>query len=194
MADAHPDHVHRAVAASGLAHDRRVRVIPGPGRGAALARQTGIDAATGDVVLLLDDDVVPEPGLINGHRAAHDAAPNRVVVGYIPIATDLVHRSVIAAIYSNDYERECTVLDEHPELLLLALWSGNVSMRRADCDRVPQAVDTFQDRLLEDTEFGVRCSVRARRAGRYVRSQPPSGASSRPVSHHVSGDRGPPDA
>ena len=159
VADAHQDRVHQAVAASGHRADPRVRVIPGPGRGAALARETGIDVATGDVVLLLDDDIVPEPGLIDGHRAAQDAAPSRVVVGYIPIAPDLAHRSVAAAIYSNDYERECDVLEEHPELVLLALWGGNVSMHRSDCQRVPHTVDNFRARLLEDTEFGVRCAL-----------------------------------
>lgn len=159
VADANPDGVRRAVALSGHGDDPRLRVLAGLGQGASLARQTGIDAATGDVVLLLDDDIVPEPGLIDGHRAAHDAAPNRVVVGYFPIATDIGQRSVVAAIYSNDYEHECEVLDTSPELLLLALWGGNVSIRRSDCERVPQAVDHFRGRLLEDTEFGIRCAL-----------------------------------
>src|SRR5438034_117709 len=40
-----------------------VVVVDGPGRGPAAARQAGVEHATGDVVVLLDDDVVPVPGL-----------------------------------------------------------------------------------------------------------------------------------
>ncbi len=158
VADAKGDRVREVLRARGLDTDPRVRVVDGPGDGAAIARQTGVDVATGDIVLLLDDDVVPAPGLVAGHRAAHEFVPNRVVVGYLPVAPERVRRSVTASIYSADYETECCLIDEHPDLVLLALWGGNVSLRRADCERVPQAVDGFKRLLLEDTEFGLRCS------------------------------------
>lgn len=158
VADANLDRVREILGARHLDIDSRVQIIDGPGEGAAFARQAGADIATGDIVLFLDDDVVPAPGLVAGHRAAHELGPNRVVVGYLPVAPELVRRSVVAAIYSADYEMECCLIDEHPDLVLLALWGGNVSLRRADCERVPQAVDHFKGLLLEDTEFGLRCS------------------------------------
>src|SRR5438094_10089133 len=52
--------------------------------GAALARQTGVERATGDVVLLIDDDVIPTPGLAEGHLR-HHAAERLLVVGYMPV-------------------------------------------------------------------------------------------------------------
>ncbi|MGZ6897681.1 MAG: glycosyltransferase [Acidimicrobiia bacterium] len=158
VADREPDRVQEMLAGDGLDDDPRVRVVPGPGRGAAPARQAGVGAAAGDVILFLDDDVVPDPGLVAGHRDAHAGTAGRVVVGYIPVASDLVRDSVTAAIYSADYEAECRELDGHPELVLLALWGGSVSMRRTDCLRVPQAVPTFDGLLLEDTELGLRCA------------------------------------
>lgn len=158
VADANAIRVREILGASGLDVGPRVRIVDGSGQGAALARQAGADLATGDIVLFLDDDVVPAPGLIAGHRAAHELAPNRLVVGYLPVAPELVLASVTAAIYSADYESECRLIDEHPDLLLLALWGGNLSLRRADCKRVPQATDAFKRLLLEDTEFGLRCS------------------------------------
>ncbi len=161
VADAHPERVDEVLIGAGLGADPRVRVIVGPGRGVALARQAGLDVATGDVVLWLDDDVVPGPELIDGHRRAHEAAPGRVVVGYMPVTEQQQARRVAAVIYARDYESTCEGLDADPSRVLLALWAGNVSMQRADGLRVPQWTATFSGYPLEDEEFGFRC----RRAG-----------------------------
>ncbi len=158
VADRQPERVHEILTRNGLDADPRLCVVPGPARGAAAARQAGSDRATGDVILFLDDDVVPDPGLVTGHRDAHAAGPGRVVVGYIPVAPESVSCSLTAAIYSADYEAECAELDAHPELVLLGLWSGSMSMRQSDCLRVPQSVPTFDRLLLEDTELGLRCA------------------------------------
>jgi glycosyltransferase involved in cell wall biosynthesis len=55
-----------------------------PGRGAAVARNAGAKLATGELLLFLDDDIEPSPGLIEAHIAAH-ATTNRVVIGYLPL-------------------------------------------------------------------------------------------------------------
>ncbi len=157
VADARLDLVSDTLRQAGRLDDRRVQVIAGPGRGAGPARQSGVDAATGDIVLLLDDDVVPGPGLVDGHRAVHAEGAHRVVVGYMPVAAELVARSVTAVIYANDYEAECRTLDADPSRVLAQLWGGNVSLRRSDCALVPQAVATFADEPREDEEFGFRC-------------------------------------
>ena len=159
VADANPD-VVRSVLTPWLATgEERVRMVSGPGRGVALARQAGVEAAHGDVVLLLDDDVVPEPGLLEGHRRVHAAGPHRVAVGYLPVAPEIVARSVAASIYAGDYESECKELDDDPSRVLLQLWAGNYSIRSEDCIRVPQADSSFLNSLLEDEEFGFRCHV-----------------------------------
>ena len=169
VADAHPEVVDQVLTDAGLMRDARLRVLRGSGRGAAPARQCGVDAVTGDLVLLLDDDVVPGPDLIAGHRRAHSVGPDRVVVGYMPVAPDLIARRVTAVIYSNDYEAECRLLDADPTRVLHQLWAGNLSMRRRDCERVPQAVDTFLGLPREDEEFGFRC-LRAGLVGVFDRS------------------------
>ena len=130
VADTNPEKVKGVLAGAGLLADCRLRVLEGSGRGAGPARQVGVEAVTGDVVLLLDDDVVPGPGLVAGHERVHRTGPGLVVVGYMPVAKELVERRVAATIYSDDYEGECRVLDADPTRVLYQLWAGNISMRR----------------------------------------------------------------
>jgi glycosyltransferase involved in cell wall biosynthesis len=49
--------------------------------GPALARNAGIRAAQGDIVLFIDDDVEPSQNLLAEHLKAHDAEQNIVVIG-----------------------------------------------------------------------------------------------------------------
>jgi len=157
VADAHSAQVRAVLAGCGLDDDPRVRVVAGPGGGPAPARQTGVEHSNGDLVVLLDDDVVPDPGLLLGHRQVHESVSDAVVVGYIPVAPEITSHSVTSTIYSRDYESACDALVAAPRRVLPALWGGNISLRRSDCLRVPQAVDSFRGLLLEDTEFGLRC-------------------------------------
>ncbi len=57
-----------------------------PGRGAAAARNAGAAIARGSLLLFLDDDVEPSPGLVERHLRAHSAEPRRAAVGTYPPA------------------------------------------------------------------------------------------------------------
>lgn len=177
---ARPD-VERAVGEGNPDGDRRVHIVDGPGRGPAWARQVGLEAATADVVLFLDDDVVPRPGLLAGHCRVHAGAPGRVVVGYMPVAPECRVRSVTATIYDNDYEAECIEFAADPERILRGLWGGNISLRRVDARRVPQADESHQFRWREDEELGLRC-IRAGLVGVFDRSLAADHWFDRPVS------------
>jgi glycosyltransferase involved in cell wall biosynthesis len=51
--------------------------------GTSAARNAGWRAASSQLVLFLDEDVVPAPGLLAGHLAAHQASPGALVVGRV---------------------------------------------------------------------------------------------------------------
>lgn len=60
-------------------------VLEHPRQGRASACNAGIRAATGDVIVLLDDDMEAAPDLLEAHLRAHEAPDLRAVVGAAPI-------------------------------------------------------------------------------------------------------------
>jgi hypothetical protein len=100
--------------------------------GAMRARLAGAAQATGDVVLLLDDDVVPEPGVVAGHASHHAGRDDHVVVGYMPVApAPPTPTSYPRDIYARFYEERCRAWEAAPETILSTLWAGHLSVRRA---------------------------------------------------------------
>jgi len=57
------------------------RIVQQENAGPSAARNRAIKVAAGDVLLFLDDDVVPEPGLIERHLSAHRELADVVVIG-----------------------------------------------------------------------------------------------------------------
>jgi len=138
--------------------DARVKVLSLPNRGAGATRQAGVEAAEGDVVLLMDDDVIAEPGLVAGHASRHAAGERKLVLGYMPNdwASLPPGRRGIARIYRNAYEAHARRFAADPDFVLHGLWGGNLSMPRDELLRVgieKLAVKRGQD----DREFGIRC-------------------------------------
>lgn len=75
-----------------------VRVVDRAGGGLAAARNAGIAAALGTVVLLMDDDMVCGPALARTHLLAHADAPESVVCG--PTLTHPSSRPGLATEYA----------------------------------------------------------------------------------------------
>ena len=139
--------------------DSRLRPVERPNGGIAAARQTGLEAATGDVVLFLDDDVVPGPDLVEGHARHHDEASGLVVLGYMPNDPSPLAdvEQAIAGIYSDAYEATTTYYERHPDRILHRLWGGNFSIERTTGLEVGMVSEIDQARGHEDREFGLRC-------------------------------------
>jgi glycosyltransferase involved in cell wall biosynthesis len=141
------------------ADDPRLKPVYVEQRGPSAARQVGVEHATGDVVLLLDDDILVSPGLVEGHARRHTAARDLVVLGYTPTVTPSRRRpgDVAVFLYARDYERGFAALARDETLVLHKLWGANVSVRRADCLRIGLRTPAFLERYHEDREFGLRC-------------------------------------
>src|SRR5688572_28355320 len=94
---------HRAAA------EPRLRALRTPGIGPAAARAAGVRAASGAVVLLVDDDVVAAPGLVSGHARRHAHDDGLLVVGYMPLRVPPERRAGDFAerLYAREYEEAC---------------------------------------------------------------------------------------
>jgi glycosyltransferase involved in cell wall biosynthesis len=139
--------------------DQRLVVLDLPNRGAGPTRQEGIEAASGDVVVLLDDDVIAAPGLVAGHARHHLDREPKLVVGYMPNEWRRLPpgRRGIAYIYRRAYEQHRAGWAADPAFVLHGLYGGNLSMPRSEFLRVGiegLAVQRGQD----DREFGIRCA------------------------------------
>lgn len=151
-----------------FADDPRLRIVAGPGRGPAWARQRGTEVSTAPIVLFLDDDVFPSPGLASAHARRHGDREDLVVVGYMPVGEPYL-TAATARVYANDYLLACRQLDEDPGRILTDLWAGNVSLPRAAIENVPLVVADSPYLRREDQEFGLRCA-RAGLTGVFDRS------------------------
>jgi len=127
----------------------------GPNR----ARQAGVERARGEIVLLLDDDVVPAEGLAARHATRH-SKPGLVVVGYMPVPAPERPgaESLPRLLYRREYEKRVSGYERDPATILTHLWGGNMSLRRVDALRVGIANPGFVGRRHEDREFGIRCA------------------------------------
>lgn len=146
------------------------RVVPvfvaHAGKSAALS--AGLSLVSGEVALLLDQDVVAGPGLVTDHARHHRDAANLVVVGYMPTVPDPGEGDValLGALYAEEYERHCRRYEAEPTMVLRQLWGGNVSIRTEHCRRVGLDFRYFGH---EDQELGIRC-LEAGLVGRFDRS------------------------
>jgi len=140
----------------------KLAFIPRPSKTGALKR--GVEMATGEIVLTLDDDVIPAPGLVGGHARHHASKAGLVVIGYMPVETTSPRRpgQYPVDLYQRSYERVCREYEEDPDSILRGVWGGNVSLRREDLlgvgmepsDPMPRAYWRHHDR-----EFGLRCKA-----------------------------------
>jgi len=129
-----------------------VRHVPGPYSGRAMARNAGIAAARGEIVLFTDADIIASPDLLSRHLEHHRAA------GVAVVGMELQVGSL------DEYER----LRAQPEarrplhpagrkrLSWLYFLTGNASVRKSDLDAVGRFDETFTGYGHEDLELGYR--------------------------------------
>jgi glycosyltransferase involved in cell wall biosynthesis len=140
----------------------RLRVLWQPHAGAGAARQRGVEHAHGRIVLLLDDDAVPRPGLASGHAAAHAGSDeDLVVVGALrtPESARRTVDSVTTDLYISDYAVCVEDWQRDPSSVLRHLWAGNLSLPRERALTVGLDDPEMGALFFEDLDLGLRLSA-----------------------------------
>jgi glycosyltransferase involved in cell wall biosynthesis len=130
-----------------------VRHLPGPYSGRAAARNAGIDAARGEVVLFNDADILASPDLLSQHLRHHRAQRKIAVVGWEVQVKDLDEYA-----YKRDHPDARGSLHKptRKRLPWLYFLTGNASVRREDLMRVGRFDEDFTGYGHEDLELGYR--------------------------------------
>jgi len=143
-------------AAEALATPYALRVIAQENRGRAAALNVGIGVASGEVVVMLDDDMEPTPALLEAHLRAHASGEARAVMGAVPVATSET-MPVPAAWVGGRFNRHLARLAESgAPLTLRDFYGGNLSVRREVLAKLGGFDEEFTRYGNEDLELSLR--------------------------------------
>jgi GT2 family glycosyltransferase len=130
-----------------------VRHVRGPFSGRAMARNAGIAAAQGEIVLFNDADILASPDLLRRHLERHRVRSHIAVVGL-----EVQVRTYDDYVRKRDHPEQRGSL--HPpsrkRLSWLYFLTGNASVRREDLARVGSFDESFTGYGHEDLELGYR--------------------------------------
>jgi GT2 family glycosyltransferase len=135
-----------------LAPQARVRHLPGKYTGRAGARNAGIAAAAGRIVLFNDSDIIASRDLLERHLARHEGERCAVVGLEVQVRSYEEFLAKSAAPPSRD--------SLHPpnrkRLSWLYFLTGNASVEKRDLDAVGSFDESFTGYGHEDLELGYR--------------------------------------
>jgi GT2 family glycosyltransferase len=141
----------------------RLRLVEQPHRGPAAARNLGVEHAAGALIVFLDDDVVPLPGLLTAHANSQRDQTNTVVIGPMSPPRDWPRPAWIRWEEDKLQEQYRALVAGTYACTARQFYTANVSLRRAQF----LAAGGFDIRFqrAEDVELGYRL---ARRGARFV--------------------------
>jgi O-antigen/teichoic acid export membrane protein/GT2 family glycosyltransferase len=135
-----------------------LRWVSQPNVGIGGARNKGAELARGDVVIFLDDDILPVDGMVRAHLEAHKRRPGGLVQGAFPATTEALTKGGTMA-YDRALSRSLAAVEES-QPSTWNIWGGHFSIDRATLASLG-GFDTanFSDYGGEDTDLGLRAAA-----------------------------------
>ena len=127
-----------------------------PNQGRAAARNAGIHAASGELLVFLDDDMEPTSKLLEAHLQAHATASHLAVIGAVPICNDPALPPVSAYIATKFNQHLLRLAQPGYPFKLRDFYSGNFSIRRNVLLDVGLFDEVFKLYGNEDLELSLR--------------------------------------
>jgi GT2 family glycosyltransferase len=137
----------------------RLRWFSQKNRGPAAARNAGVDNATGEFIVFIDDDVVPEVGLLAEHMRAHGEA-NREVAALGPLLTpeDFTMAPWVRWEQEMLMKQYKAMLRGEFQPSWRQFYTGNASLKRAHIHAAGGFDESF--RRAEDVDLAIRLAAR----------------------------------
>jgi glycosyltransferase involved in cell wall biosynthesis len=136
-----------------------IRLLEQPARGPAAARNAGVAAASGEVLLFLGDDTEPENrGLLRAHLDLHGARPEPTygVLGRITWTPRAPVTPFMRWLENGGPQFHYSELDPGPVDSASYFYSSHASLKRSFFEQVGGFDVRFPTAAVEDTELGVR--------------------------------------
>jgi GT2 family glycosyltransferase len=133
-----------------------LHVVSGPRRGRAGACNAAIERATGDVLVILDDDMEPSPACLRNHASHHTSDAKVCVMGGVPIRVDRTTPSATRYMAWKFDRHLAKLAQPGHEFALRDFYSGNTSLRRnvlLEAGRFDEAYTMYGN---EDLELSLR--------------------------------------
>ncbi len=138
----------------------RIELVAQPHGGANAARNAGILAARGDLVLLTGDDMIPGPALVETHLKFHERHPAELdaAVGYVDWSPELTVTPFMRYVVSPEGGQQFAFFRLDDGLASHHFfYTSNVSLKRALLAAQPVLFDAdFTYPAYDDTELGYR--------------------------------------
>jgi glycosyltransferase involved in cell wall biosynthesis len=142
---------------SSLRWARSVRTVHG---GRAAAKNAGVQAASGDIVLFLDDDVIATAGLVARHAAHHAdrPEPNEALLGRVTWAPELEITRHMRWLERGGPLFAYDLIEDPDDVPWRMLYTANVSLKRSFLEPFDPGLPIY-----EDAELGYRLRRRGLR-------------------------------
>jgi GT2 family glycosyltransferase len=133
--------------------------------GRAAACNAAIKRAEGDLVVVLDDDMEPAPGLLDAHRREHTPGSRLCVMGAVPIAVEDGAPPHVRYLATNFGEHLARLAQPDHRFVIRDFYSGNASICREELLAVGLFDERFRAYGNEDLELAHRLVAHGVRLG-----------------------------
>jgi glycosyltransferase involved in cell wall biosynthesis len=136
-----------------------IQLLVQPQRGPAAARNAGIEASSGEVLLFLGDDTEPDgPGLLRAHLDLHAARPEETygVLGRITWSPRSPVTPFMRWLENGGPQFHYGEIEAGPVDAANYFYSSHASIKRSALERAGGFDERFPTAAVEDTELGVR--------------------------------------